>query len=49
MTSVTITVELDAEVYSWLLAAANGSKMTVSDFANDMLESYLEDNYNGEV
>jgi len=48
MTSVTITVELDAEVYSWLLAAANGSKMTVGDFANDMLESYLEDNY-GEV
>jgi hypothetical protein len=48
MTSVTITVKLDAEVYSWLLAAANGSKMTVSDFANDMLESYLEDNY-GEV
>jgi predicted HicB family RNase H-like nuclease len=42
---VNVTVEIDEDLYTVLLGAANDSGMSVNDFANKLLENYLEDNY----
>ena len=43
-----VTVELDEGLYRELLAAANEAGVEVSEFANGLIRTYLEDNY-GEV
>ena len=48
MSEVVVTVELEAEVYTALLSAANEAGLGVSEFAEGLIANYLEENY-GEV
>jgi len=45
MSEVSLTVVLPVQSYAVLLAAANESGISVSDFANRILRNYLEENY----
>ena len=45
MTDVMVTVELSDEDYGLLLAAANESGISVSDFCNRVIRNYVEENY----
>ena len=40
-----MTVELPEEAHVMLLAAANESGISVSDFANRVISDYVEENY----
>jgi len=45
MSDVVITVELDTEVYTELLKAANEAGLPVAEFAAGVVGNYLEENY----
>ena len=45
MVDVSLRVDLEQELYTALLVAANESGMTVSDFANGVVKTYLETNF----
>lgn len=48
MGDVVVTLELEADLYQRLLAAANEVGVPVSEFAGALVTNYVEDNY-GEV
>lgn len=42
---IVLTVELELDMYGWLLRAANEVEVPVAEYVQDLIANYVEENY----